>query len=188
MTSTPTVIVPIRSFDGMSRLSEALDAGARHRLGTRLAEGVVGAVRECALPLVVVTSDDEVSQMARRVGARLVADPADGLDGAAAAGVEAASSEQWIVMHADLPLVDADSLGQVARLVARGDTVVVPSLDGGTNVVASAGTFPFAFGPSSFHRHLAARPYAVVLPDPRLAVDIDTPNHLAAVGIGSSVA
>jgi 2-phospho-L-lactate guanylyltransferase (CobY/MobA/RfbA family) len=58
-------------------------------------------------------------------------------------------------------------------------TVLVPSSDGGTNVIASRGWFPFAFGPNSFEHHFATVPTAAVMPSPELSIDIDTPVHLS---------
>ena len=63
---------------------------------------------------------------------------------------------------------------------AERGTVLVPSYDGGTNVIAGTGSgFRFSYGMASFHRHLAANPDATVLTHPLLALDLDTGDDLA---------
>jgi 2-phospho-L-lactate guanylyltransferase (CobY/MobA/RfbA family) len=98
---------------------------------------------------------------------------------AAASAVDRMGSSPWIVLHADLPLVTASSLDAVS-LAARHNTVLVPSHDGGTNVIASVGPFSFSYGPGSFHRHLASNPQATILPSAELSIDIDGPAQLKA--------
>jgi 2-phospho-L-lactate guanylyltransferase (CobY/MobA/RfbA family) len=105
-------------------------------------------------------------------------DPGGGLSAAAAAATTSFADDQWIVLHADLPLVSAPALSEVAHLSAFG-TVLVPSHDGGTNVIATSGTFPFAYGPESFHRHFSAAPGATIISNPELSIDIDTPLQLS---------
>lgn len=175
-------VLPIRSFRGLSRLSPSLDPHERAALGRALTARVLTALGEAQLGIVVVTGDDEVTAAAGRAGARVVADPGTGLDDAAARGISTIGDGPWLVVHADLPLIDAAAIEGVARSVEAGHTVLVPSTDGGTTVIGSDHPMRFAFGPGSFHRHLARRPSAVVVTDPRLAVDVDTPMHLRALG------
>jgi len=63
---------------------------------------------------------------------------------------------------------------------ASNTTVLVPSQDGGTNLIASEGPFPFAYGPGSFHRHFASVPRATIISTAELSIDIDSPTQLAA--------
>lgn len=178
--SPPTVVVPIRTFAGMSRLGGVLPRESRVDLARRLAERLADAVLENSLPMIVVTSDDVVTSWAAD-RATVVADPGDGLDGAAAAGVSHCTGA-WVLAHADLPLVDRSAMGSIVDLLAAGRPVLVPSADGGTTVIAAARPFAFSFGPGSFHRHLARAPGARILTDPRLSVDLDTPAQLHALG------
>jgi 2-phospho-L-lactate guanylyltransferase (CobY/MobA/RfbA family) len=83
------------------------------------------------------------------------------------------------VIHADLPLVSPPALQQVFDL-ARTNTVLVPSYNAGTNIVAGTGSaFRFSYGPGSFHRHLVDNPHAVVHTSPLLALDLDTEADLS---------
>jgi len=178
-TRSPTLIAPIREFAGMTRLSDVLDSDARVELSMALAAKLLTAAREAGLSCLVVTADRYVGQWAVDHGATTIRDPGGGLD-AAVSGAVAAVDGPWIVAHADLPFVTASALASVAA-IAEGSTVLVPSLDGGTTIVAGYGAFPFSFGPSSFHRHLAATPQARVVTSGALSIDVDTPRHLQAV-------
>ncbi len=172
-------IVPIRDFTGMTRLAPTLDVDRRARLARLLADTVVSAITSAGLSPVVVTASQDVQGWSAKRGLTICDDPGTGLSGAAAAGVAYAADTPWIVIHADLPLVTASAVATIAQL-ALTSTVLVPSHDGGTNVIAGRGAFPFSYGVGSFHRHLAAAPDAQIVASPALSVDIDIPEHLAA--------
>ncbi|MGI9585398.1 MAG: NTP transferase domain-containing protein [Acidimicrobiia bacterium] len=180
-----TLIVPVRDFGGMTRLSDTLSEADRRQLTRDLAVRVVLSGLEADLRVVVVTANREVAAFMQEIDVGIHDDPERGLSAAAAAAAADIRNGPWVVAHADLPLVAPNALRQVAQIVAT-DTVLVPSLDGGTNVIGSRGAFPFSYGKGSFHRHLASFPSAVVLTDPRLAVDIDLPVHLQAVDAPTS--
>lgn len=162
----------------MSRLASVLRPDQRRALSLSLASRAVNASREAGLDLSIVSASPDVRAWADRRGLVTYPDPGGGLSVACAAAVAHIGDAPWIVLHADLPLVSASALRRVAQAAAA-DTVLVPSLDGGTNVIASTGRFPFAYGPGSFHRHLARTPAATVLPSAALSIDIDTPAQYA---------
>ncbi len=171
--------IPIKPFGvAKRRLAGRLDAVTRSRVGRAIAARTAEAATDAGALVAVVTSDDGVAGWARSHGyltidESAVAEP--GLNGAATAAMLEAARRQrsWAVIHADLPLITPAALLPVfAR--ARTTTVLVPSYDGGTNVVAGCGSaFNFSYGPASFHRHLAAHPGSVVCIDPALALDLD---------------
>ncbi len=176
--------LPVKPFGvAKARLGPALDAAARSRLGMAIAARTGRAARDAGAEVAVVTSDRGVRRWARRTGFGVIDEPdgpGSGLDRAARAAAAEAHRRglPWCIVHADLPLVIPADLAAVFDL-ARSGPVLVPSHDGGSNVVASSGpSFPFAYGPGSFHRHLAAVPTARVLVHPRLALDLDTPRDL----------
>jgi 2-phospho-L-lactate guanylyltransferase len=177
--SSVVAIVPIRDFDGMSRLDPVLSLRNRRRLCRLLADRVVSATTSAGLTTIVVTASPDVWRWAIELGLAVGDDPQTGLSDAAAAGVTSSGEHPWLVIHADLPLVTAGAIAHVATISER-STVIVPSHDGGSNVIGGFGRFPFSYGPASFHRHLAAHPRAVIAPSMSLSVDIDTPSHLAA--------
>jgi 2-phospho-L-lactate guanylyltransferase len=176
---TPTVIIPIRNFAGMSRLSAVLTTDERNMLALELATRAVTAAHAANLGAAVVSSSPNVVAWSATVGADSWPDSGEGLSAAAHGAVAALIGAPWIMLHADLPLVNAPTLKTVADASASG-TVLVPSHDGGTNVIASSGAFPFAYGPGSFHRHFAAVPGAMIISNPSLSIDIDTSAQLSS--------
>ncbi len=180
----PTVVViPVRSFRlGKTRLAETLSERGRIELGRALASHVGEAVAVADLLPLVVSADPEVATWAMTEGFPSLPDPGSGLNAAAAAGVEwaEASRSSWVVLHADLPLVEAADIRNLAALLAEGFDPIAPSSDGGTSAIGSRGGFAFAFGEGSFHRHVKrlSSPRAVI--SPGLLLDIDSPADLSA--------
>jgi 2-phospho-L-lactate guanylyltransferase len=183
------VVIPIRAFAvGKARLSETLDDAPRAELAERMADRVLAAVG--TLPVVVVSSADDVRAWGDRHGVTVIDDPG-GLDAAATAGVawyEARGMVRAIVAHADLPLAPAGSLERFAADGALPIVGLVPChRDDGTPVlsVPVPSRFRFAYGPGSFRAHAAnARQVGLgvrVVRDPALGFDVDLPADLAAL-------
>ena len=176
--------IPIKPFGvAKERLAKRLDAHTRSRLGKAVAARTAAAATDAGALVAIVTGDADVAHWGRSLGyltidERITSRP--GLDGAAEATLYEAARRQrsWAVIHADLPLVCPAALIPVFKAANHG-LVLVPSHDGGTNIVAgSQTTMDFAYGPGSFHRHLAAHPTARVHIDARLALDLDTAGDL----------
>ncbi len=180
------VLVPVKAFhQAKKRLGPALAHAERIALVRAMASHVVSA---CApLPVAVVCDDDEVARWATDLGAAVMWEPGQGLNGAVRAGVDrlARDGAHWVtVAHGDLPR--ARGLGVLPPF--EGVTLVPDRRDDGTNVLRlPAGCdFHFAYGPGSFraHRAEAARlglPVRV-LRDPDLAYDVDWPADVAELG------
>ena len=180
------VLVPVKAFhQAKKRLGPALADAERIALVRAMASHVVSA---CApLPVAVVCDDDEVARWATDLGAAVMWEPGQGLNGAVRAGVErlARDGVRWVtIAHGDLPR--ARGLGVLSPF--EGVTLVPDRRDDGTNVLRlPAGCdFHFAYGPGSFraHRAEAARlglPVRV-LRDPDLAYDVDWPADVAELG------
>lgn len=130
----------------------------------------------------VLTSDPAVTAWAAQNGVHVLIDAGGGLSAAVTSGIAEHAEREWMVMHGDLPLVTATALTRLADAASRHRFALAPSLDGGTNVIAGSGSFPFSYGPGSFHRHLASVPSAAVVSSPALAVEIDTETHLRSLG------
>lgn len=176
--------IPIKPFGvAKRRLSDRLDRQARSNVGRAIASRTAAAATDAGALVAVVTGDPGVANWARTHGYLTIDEGASvepGLNGAAQAVVAEATRRQrpWAIIHADLPLVTPAALGPIFEL-ARTDTVLVPSYDGGTNVIAGhRSLFDFAYGRASFHRHLAANPTAIVVTQPQLALDLDTKSDL----------
>ncbi len=163
-----------------ARLAPVLDAAERARLGMAVAAHTIRAVAGSGAAPNVVTGDAGVAAWARSHGWDVIDErPGGGLDGAAAAVVDAAGNRPWAVIHADLPIVTPADLEAVWAALEHGP-VVAPSHDGGTSVVAATGPVTFSYGHLSFHRHLAALAGATVVSRPGLALDLDEPGDLEA--------
>jgi 2-phospho-L-lactate guanylyltransferase len=167
--------IPVKPFTvAKRRLAGVLDADRRRRLGQAIAlrtARIAGSMADAR----IVTGDAGVADWARSHGIDTLAEEAGGgLDGAART-IVAAADHEWVVLHADVPLLQAEDVKAV--LDTAGD-VVVPSHDGGTSLIKGRGDFTFSFGPASFHRHLAHRPSARVLTTPGLGLDLDTAADL----------
>ena len=111
--------IPVKAFhQAKRRLGSALADPDRVRLVRAMATHVVSA---CApLPVAVVCDDEEVAQWASDLGAAVMWEPGQGLNGAVRAGVDrlARAGTVWVtVAHGDLPR--ARGLGALPR-VRRG--------------------------------------------------------------------
>ena len=130
---------------------------------------------------ITLTSDENVRTWAAAKGIRVIADDGEGLSASVTNAVSEHGAPAWMVTHADLPFVTAESLGTVDSAAATFGHALAPSVDGGTNVIAGSGRFRFSYGPDSFHRHLSLVPAAAVITDPALSIEIDTEMHLRSV-------
>jgi 2-phospho-L-lactate/phosphoenolpyruvate guanylyltransferase len=186
--SAPWVIVPVKAFGvAKQRLSSVLNAEQRSRLGKEVAARTMDTFATAGGHVAVVTADRDVESWARRLGYQVIREHAalygPGLNGAVAVGRAAATTAlaRWVAVHADLPLINATNAENVIDAV---DTtyhgVIVPSRDGGTNVL-SGPVISFRYGPGSFVLHHAQIPLADVLVSPNLSIDLDSPSDLAAV-------
>jgi 2-phospho-L-lactate/phosphoenolpyruvate guanylyltransferase len=181
------VLIPVKRFQlAKRRLARLLDDSEREALARWLAERVVAAA--APLPVFVACDDEAVAVWADEAGAEVLWTPGLGLNGAvesSRATISGKGFDHLVIAHSDLPL--ASDLG---RLAAPGTIVLVPDRrGGGTNVLAlpvEAG-IAASYGAGSFQAHLsqaleagAALGVGVqVRRDPRLALDVDTPDDLA---------
>ncbi len=172
-------MIPVKSFQlAKGRLAAAIPAETRANLSIRLAMRTIGASRSAGLEPLVVAGDEAVLSWCRDHDVKAVADPGNGLDRAAASGIDGGGP--WVVIHADLPLLDGADLAAIAKVVQTGGEVIAPSSDGGTSVIGASRRVEFAYGPGSFHRHLARLVEPVVLARVGLLLDIDSSADLEA--------
>lgn len=179
------VAIPIKPFGvAKARLSQVLGPAARSRLGRAIAARTAGLAAATGAEVYVVTGDDGVAAWAKEHEFGVLREEPElgtGLNAAASAVVRHAGrfGKRWAIVHADLPVATAADLNEVLGRAAGGP-IIVPSYDGGTNLISGGGwDFRFSYGPASFHRHLARIPEAKIITNPRLALDLDTPTDLA---------
>jgi 2-phospho-L-lactate/phosphoenolpyruvate guanylyltransferase len=91
--------------------------------------------------------------------------------------------ERLLVVHADLPLISTEDVDALLAASTNGVAIAADRHGLGTNAIAlqAPARFRFAFGVGSLRRHLeAAGPAAQIVHRPGLALDVDTPDDLAA--------
>ena len=149
------VLIPVKAFhQAKRRLGSVMSDREREQLVRAMATHVVSA---CApLPVAVVCDDDVVARWATDLGAAVMWEPGQGLNGAVRAGVDrlGRAGARWVtVAHGDLPR--ARGLGALPSF--DGVTLVPDRRDDGTNVlrVPIGRDFHFAYGPGSFRAHRA---------------------------------
>ncbi len=189
-------IVPVKSLEqAKQRLAPVLPLETRRRLMLVMLEDVLATLRhvERLAPVLVVTPDAEVAELASNAGAKVLREASSqGHSAAAIAGFAYAQSHgavRALTLPADAPLVTAAELRSFIEGVAvtAGPLLtLVPSHDGdGTNgfLVSPPDLMQPSFGPGSFTRHLAhaaARQIECRIRHlPGLALDIDEPADLA---------
>jgi 2-phospho-L-lactate guanylyltransferase len=183
------VLIPVKRFRlAKRRLAGMLDDEQRIALAQWLAERVVAAAAPA--PVFVACEDEAVAGWADTVGAEVLWTPGLGLNGAVESSRSTISGKGFdhlVIAHSDLPL--AADLTDIPRM---GTITLVPDrAGGGTNVLSLPveAAIEISYGAGSFAAHLrqalavAAEPTAglpvEVRRDPRLALDVDTPDDLA---------
>lgn len=163
-------VVPFRA-GGKSRLP--------HALRRDLAHAMLGDVLEAAAdvgPVRVVTGDVDGADLARELGAVVVADPGGGQGAAVAEGLGRVDGP-CLVVNADLPCATPEAL----RRLADAGEALVAGVDGTTNALAltSATRFAPLYGPHSASRFadLGLAPVSI----PELEADVDTLDDLVAL-------
>jgi 2-phospho-L-lactate guanylyltransferase len=195
-------VVPVKETrDAKQRLAGVLSGAQRQQLALAMFEdvlAVLASVRELA-GVLVVTIDPAAAAIAARHGARVSGDGArDGHTGAVAAAAQRLAAESCDILQlpGDVPLVEADDIGQLIAahcgaahhgILGSGPAfTIVPARDErGSNAVLCSppDAVPLRFGENSFFPHLAAARASGIEPKvvqlPRIALDIDTPEDLA---------
>ncbi len=183
------VLIPVKRFAlAKRRLAGLLDDRQRVELAQWLAGRVVAAARR--LPVFVACEDEAVAAWADTVGAEVLWTPGLGLNGAVESSrttISGKGFDHLVIAHSDLPLA-----GDLSELAVAGTICLVPDrAGGGTNVLSLPveAAIAVSYGPGSFSAHLTqalaladdqrARLRVEVRRDPRLALDVDTPDDLA---------
>jgi 2-phospho-L-lactate/phosphoenolpyruvate guanylyltransferase len=178
-------ILPVKTF---GRAKQRLTGAFHDR--PALAAAMVADVLETLTGIeaidhvIVVTAEHEAADLARSAGARVVHDPVEaGQSAAALLGIAEAQADRVLLVPGDCPSLDA---GEVRELLAHTEPVViVPDRHGtGTNalLLTPPGVMAPSFGEGSFARHAALAGDALrVVEIPSLGLDVDTADDLAAL-------
>ncbi|SDO69688.1 2-phospho-L-lactate guanylyltransferase [Pedococcus dokdonensis] len=194
------LVVPVKGGAGAKTRLHPPPGVAREDLALALATDCLTAV--CSgMPsgrVLVVTSDERVRQVARRLGTVVVADPGAGLDAAVVAGrdhaVAGSPSTPVAVLLGDLPALEAGDLTSALGAAAAYPLAVVPDASGTGTVLLTArhgADLVPAFGDGSAARHEAAGHHRLELDLPRLRTDVDDDRALRearGLGVGPATA
>ncbi len=191
------IVIPVKNLAAAKqRLAAALEQEERAALATAMLQDVFEAVASWVRrpQVAVVTGDAEARSLARQCGFEILDDPEEEEAGESAAveratrTLEAQGATSVLVIPGDIPLVTADELEAIYAAAPEAGAVLVPSHDGrGTNAALRkpASLFPLRFGNDSFVPHRAVATATglplVVLTLPGIALDVDTPQDLAAL-------
>lgn len=187
-------VLPVKSFPrAKQRLSVGLEPTLRRELAEAMLHDVLRALRETTLSeVVVVTAGERPADLARGCGARVIRDREEGHNAAAALGVREAlrlGAERALLVPGDCPALDPAEVDELlSRRARQRSVIIIPDRhDTGTNALLTTppDALASAFGPGSRERHvrLAAQAGLVheVVHVPSLALDVDTPEDLAAL-------
>jgi 2-phospho-L-lactate guanylyltransferase len=197
-----TAIIPVKRFGrAKQRLLDTLDRPQRAAVVKAMLTDVLAAIERCERieRVIVVTGEGRAQRIALAHGQRsripleVMEDPDDGGHSEAATlGIIRAlshGSRCTALLPGDCPLLDAGELDTAIAWMAAGRVAVVPDRHGtGTNalLLCPADAIGPAFGPDSCERHLdrarRAGHETRVERLPSLALDLDTPDDLAALG------
>lgn len=187
-------VVPVKSLvAAKTRLAAALGPDERAALMLRTLRSILAALDQPRIAARLVVSPDEaVLRAAEAAGAQSLRQASDGLNpglAEACAWALAQGAEALLIVLGDLPLLGSGHIAALLDLADHPGTVVLaPDRHGsGTNLLLlrPPDAIPLAFGRDSLARHRAAaqarglrlRSYD----DPATALDLDTPDDLAAL-------
>ena len=186
-------IVPVKPLRrAKSRLSAVLTRDERETLSERMLIStleLLGEVKDIERML-VVSRDSKALSIARKLGARTVAEQgAPELNNALIRATIVAQQfdvNGVLIIPADLPLLKVDDVEKLISLAVDPPVVVIaPDRRGtGTNALLSSppGLIDYDFGTDSFERHVARAKEAgvrlVVCEIPSIGLDVDLPEDL----------
>jgi 2-phospho-L-lactate/phosphoenolpyruvate guanylyltransferase len=188
-------VVPVKELErAKMRLAPLLSSQVRQALMLAMLEDVLAALAAVSdlAGLAVVTADAAARRLAIEYGARIMEIGArDGHTGAVAAAARLLAEEGrpgMLTLPGDVPLVTADEIRQLLAAHAQQPAfTIAPARDerGSNAIICSPpDAVPLRFGEDSFFPHLRAAKACGIRPTvlrlPGIALDLDTPEDLAA--------
>jgi 2-phospho-L-lactate/phosphoenolpyruvate guanylyltransferase len=187
-------VVPVKkTTEAKQRLAELLSAEARQQLAVAMLEDVLHALAAVSglAGIVLATADIAATRIAHRFGASVWRENArDGHTAAVAASARRLASQgaAMLTIPGDIPLIQPDDIEALLKAAQDSPSfVIVPAQDErGSNAVlcSPADVIELRFGDDSFPPHVAAAEAAGMTPTvlrlPRIALDLDRPEDIAA--------
>jgi len=188
-------ILPIKRFSqAKQRLSLGLSPERRQTLAEAMFRDVLRALQRSTTidGLLVVTAGDVARRIAEAQGATVLEESEPGHNAAALLGIGAAlraGADRVLLVPGDCPALDPAELDALlARALQGPSVVIVPDRHGsGTNalLLTPPDAMEPSFGPGSCRRHAEnARAIGIdaeIVGVASLAIDVDTPDDLAAL-------
>jgi 2-phospho-L-lactate guanylyltransferase len=188
-------VVPVKELEGAKmRLAALLPSQMRQALMLAMLQDVLAALAEARglAGVAVVTVDATAREVAMEYGARIIEIGArDGHTGAVSAAARLLAEEGchgMLTVPGDIPLVTPGEISQLLEAHAPQPAfTIAPSRDerGSNAIICSPpDVVPLRFGEDSFVPHLRAAEACGIRPTvlrlPGIALDLDTPEDLAA--------
>lgn len=176
-----TALVPLKGGDKRkSRLAGRLSLEQRRTLSDAMADHVLNC-------LSLIPAIDRIVILSPRTRVRFAwrRDEGRGLNGELQAFRADDPVTPLLVIHGDLPLLDGREVTALLATAERTGRSLAPDRHGcGTNALAlfEPGPFPFAFGEESMRLHIEAPGSIAIVVRQGLAMDVDSPDDLDAVG------
>ena len=189
-------VVPVKELDrAKERLAPVLPPERRRALMLAMLEDVLTALAATTglSGLAVVTVDAAARRLSARYGARIIETGArDGHSGAVAAAARLLAAKGcpgMLTLPGDIPLVTPAEITQLlaAHRPAPAFTIAPSRDERGSNAIICSppDAVPLRFGEDSFFPHLRAAEACGIRPTvlrlPGIALDVDTPEDLAAL-------
>lgn len=173
-----TRLAPVLDRNERANLARAMLSDTLETLGTALSVTSVS----------LISGDTGLLELATSHGAAFLHQTIEnGMNGAAVLALDSTGPEHnpVLILHADLPLLRARDLDDLASTWRSRTVVAAPSIDGGTNALLldADDDWSFSYGPGSFEAHRATalslgRPFCAITRT-SLACDLDDPAMLA---------
>jgi 2-phospho-L-lactate guanylyltransferase len=173
-----TALIPFKTRARKSRLAGRLTPANRERLALAMFRHVAATLGQSpAIGRILVLSDAPLPGW----NGEWIRDRGRGLNAELEAARRTLAGEHLLVIHADLPFLDAGDIGALTGAALPNGAIAPDRHATGTNALAlpPGVVLPFAFGPDSFARHReACGPSARIIRRTGLSHDIDTPGDL----------
>jgi len=185
-------VVPVKALaNAKMRLADVLSANQRSMLARAMLQDVLSALTGCRSldDIIVVSADAEAARVAHEFDAKVLPEPASGLNAAIGSAVEFIGREPgttMLVVPADVPHITAAIVDTAVTALNNAGSVVLvrATRDGGTNLFGCnpASALQPSFGPDSYARHRSTAEglslHVASLHDDALGLDLDQPADL----------